>query len=227
LADRTPISLVIDTDYECSRPRAVTSVINRYYDPTTDEFLLIDPEVAQTDQPYEFTNDDPLNTEDPLGLQGSAGIAAETKYREQVAAKCDGHPDANGCRGLDIGKDLLKAAIITTAIVGGAACVVATAGICGAAAFTVGGIELSGGAIAVGVTTGAAEGAADYALDSGKHSVSGYFTNAAEGAGIDALFVGAPEEAVFGGLGNGAHAAELTWSRALIYLPEYLRSAIR
>jgi hypothetical protein len=46
LADRTPISLVIDTDYECSRPRAVTSVINRYYDPTTDEFLSIDPDVA-------------------------------------------------------------------------------------------------------------------------------------------------------------------------------------
>jgi RHS repeat-associated protein len=68
LADRTPISLVIDTDYECSRPRAVTSVINRYYDPTTDQFLSIDPVVAQTDQPYVFTNDDPLNAEDPLGL---------------------------------------------------------------------------------------------------------------------------------------------------------------
>ena len=68
MADRTPISLVIDTDYECSRPRAVTSVINRYYDPTTDEFLSIDPDVADTDQPYVFTNDDPLNAEDPLGL---------------------------------------------------------------------------------------------------------------------------------------------------------------
>ena len=68
MADRTPISLVIDTDYECSRPRAVTSVINRYYDPTTDQFLSIDPVVAQTDQPYVFTNDDPLNAEDPLGL---------------------------------------------------------------------------------------------------------------------------------------------------------------
>ena len=46
----------------------MTSVINRYYDPTTDEFLSIDPDVAQTDQPYVFTNDDPLNAEDPLGL---------------------------------------------------------------------------------------------------------------------------------------------------------------
>jgi RHS repeat-associated protein len=43
-------------------------LINRYYDPTTDEFLSIDPNVATTDQPYVFTNDDPLNAEDPLGL---------------------------------------------------------------------------------------------------------------------------------------------------------------
>jgi hypothetical protein len=41
---------------------------NRYYDPTTDEFLSIDPDVAATDQPYVFTNDNPLNAEDPLGL---------------------------------------------------------------------------------------------------------------------------------------------------------------
>jgi hypothetical protein len=45
----------------------VTSAINRYYDPTTDEFLSIDPDVTTTDQPYVFTNDDPLNAEDPLG----------------------------------------------------------------------------------------------------------------------------------------------------------------
>lgn len=43
-------------------------LINRYYDPSTDQFLSIDPDVATTDQPYVFTNDDPLNAEDPLGL---------------------------------------------------------------------------------------------------------------------------------------------------------------
>ncbi len=42
--------------------------VNRYYDPTTDEFLSIDPDVATTDQPYVFANDDTLNAEDPLGL---------------------------------------------------------------------------------------------------------------------------------------------------------------
>jgi hypothetical protein len=45
----------------------VTSAINRYYDPTTDEFLSVDPEVSTTSQPYVYTNDDPLNATDSLG----------------------------------------------------------------------------------------------------------------------------------------------------------------
>ena len=49
--------------------RAITSVVNRYYDPTTDQFLSIDPDVETTNQPYVFTNDNPLNAEDPLGLE--------------------------------------------------------------------------------------------------------------------------------------------------------------
>jgi RHS repeat-associated protein len=42
-------------------------LIDRYYDPSTDQFLSIDPDVAQTDQPYIYTGDDPLNSCDPLG----------------------------------------------------------------------------------------------------------------------------------------------------------------
>ena len=43
-------------------------LINRYYDPSTNQFLTIDPDVASTGQPFVFTNDDPLNATDPLGL---------------------------------------------------------------------------------------------------------------------------------------------------------------
>jgi hypothetical protein len=43
-------------------------MINRYYDPATDQFLSVDPAVATTNQPYVFTNDDPLNAEDSNGL---------------------------------------------------------------------------------------------------------------------------------------------------------------
>lgn len=35
---------------------------------STDQFISIDPAVAQTNQPYVFVNDNPLNAEDPLGL---------------------------------------------------------------------------------------------------------------------------------------------------------------
>ncbi|MGA2037590.1 MAG: IPT/TIG domain-containing protein, partial [Acidimicrobiales bacterium] len=43
-------------------------LINRYYDPTTGQFLSVDPLVAQTGQPYEYVNGDPINEADPLGL---------------------------------------------------------------------------------------------------------------------------------------------------------------
>jgi RHS repeat-associated protein len=64
------ISLVNSYDYEVIATSRVNSVVNRYYDPATDQFLSIDPDVATTDQPYVFTNDNPLNSEDPLGLAG-------------------------------------------------------------------------------------------------------------------------------------------------------------
>jgi hypothetical protein len=43
--------------------------INRYYDPTTESFISVDPDFQMTDQAYVFTNDDPLNETDPLGLK--------------------------------------------------------------------------------------------------------------------------------------------------------------
>lgn len=48
-------------------PTGLIYLVNRYYDPATDQFLSVDPDVAATGQPYVFTNDDPLNDEDPLG----------------------------------------------------------------------------------------------------------------------------------------------------------------
>ena len=60
-------------------------MINRYYDPTTDEFLSIDPQVAITKEPYVFTNDDPLNAEDPLGLSGPAWWRAVVDFPQDIA----------------------------------------------------------------------------------------------------------------------------------------------
>ena len=44
--------------------------MNRYYDPAWMQFLSVDPDVAQTGEPYAFVGDDPLNLIDPLGLHG-------------------------------------------------------------------------------------------------------------------------------------------------------------
>jgi hypothetical protein len=59
--------------------------VDRYYDPVTGQFLTVDPDVAESGQPYAFTGDDPLNATDPLGSivnQGPgepmAGVSAKS-----------------------------------------------------------------------------------------------------------------------------------------------------
>lgn len=42
----------------------------RWYDPSTGQFLSVDPLVAQTQQPYQYGGDDPINETDPTGLCG-------------------------------------------------------------------------------------------------------------------------------------------------------------
>ena len=49
-------------------PTGLIYLINRYYDPSTGQFLSVDPLVGITDQPYQYVGGDPLNFIDPLGL---------------------------------------------------------------------------------------------------------------------------------------------------------------
>ena len=48
-----------------------SSTVHRYYDPTTGQFLSVDPLVETTGQAYSYVGDDPVNTSDPLGLSGN------------------------------------------------------------------------------------------------------------------------------------------------------------
>jgi hypothetical protein len=54
-------------------------VVGRYYDPQTGQFLSVDPDLQQTQEPYEYTSDDPVNANDPAGqsvnLPGTAAWA--------------------------------------------------------------------------------------------------------------------------------------------------------
>jgi uncharacterized protein RhaS with RHS repeats len=42
--------------------------VARYYDPSTGQFLSIDPDVAQTLSPFNYAGDNPVNEIDPMGL---------------------------------------------------------------------------------------------------------------------------------------------------------------
>jgi hypothetical protein len=73
-------------------------VVNRYYDPSTAEFLSIDPKVAETGQPYSFTADDPLNASDPLGLMvdGQYMVAGNSARSNKLAGDRDFNDLVNG-----------------------------------------------------------------------------------------------------------------------------------
>ena len=56
-----------------SSPSSPCSLVGRYYDPATGQFLSVDPMVAETGQAYAYTGDDPVNAVDPLGLVPDCG----------------------------------------------------------------------------------------------------------------------------------------------------------
>ena len=53
------------------RNRLNRYLVNRYYDPTTAQFLAVDPLVGLTGQAFSYANNDPVNYSDPNGLSGN------------------------------------------------------------------------------------------------------------------------------------------------------------
>lgn len=49
-------------------PDGLVYLINRYYDPATGQFTSADPDVAETQQPYQYADSDPADGSDPTGL---------------------------------------------------------------------------------------------------------------------------------------------------------------
>ena len=71
-------------------PSGLLYLINRYYDPSTDQFLSVDPEVAETKEPYAYTGDDPLNALTPwaswLPLQATTNTTGNRKPTDNSAS---------------------------------------------------------------------------------------------------------------------------------------------
>jgi RHS repeat-associated protein len=59
-------------------------LLARYYDPSSGQFLSVDPMVDTTGQPYAFVNDNPLNSTDPLGLLGAGYPRTDWKQELKV-----------------------------------------------------------------------------------------------------------------------------------------------
>jgi RHS repeat-associated protein len=51
-----------------ARKNARGVCVARWYDPGTGQFMSVDPELAETDQPYAYAGDDPVNEADLSGL---------------------------------------------------------------------------------------------------------------------------------------------------------------
>jgi RHS repeat-associated protein len=61
-------------------PTGLIYLINRYYSPAAGQFISVDPDIAQTSQPYAYTDGNPVSNTDPLGLCGKYYCAWE-EYR--------------------------------------------------------------------------------------------------------------------------------------------------
>ena len=61
-------------------PSGLIYLIHRYYDPSTGQFVNVDPLVEETGQAYAYTRDDPVNGVDPDGdgAHGPSGTASES-----------------------------------------------------------------------------------------------------------------------------------------------------
>jgi hypothetical protein len=115
--------------------------VGRYYDPTTGQFLTVDPMVEETGQPYAYTGDDPVNETDPLGLWGWNPISDVTQAAHDVGHYVNTHKAA-----------IAEVAAGVTIVVVVVAATVATGGIADFAFAAIGTAAEEGG------TVGALEG---------------------------------------------------------------------
>ena len=145
-------------------PTGLVYLVERYYDPTTGQFLTVDPAVSLTQAPYSYANDDPVNESDPLGLWGWNPISDVTQAAGDV-----GHFVVTHKKDIEIGAGV---ALGVAAAATGVGAIVEGA--------TLTGVLLGAGSVAAGVGASA--------LDYGA-CVNGHETAACVGLGLGATGV--------------------------------------
>ena len=186
-------------------------LIHRYYDPSTGQFLNVDPLVNQTQQPYQYAGDDPVNNSDPSGLCTSlfnivcvgGGWVGKT-----ISFRFDPGAAANATVNIGRGASFGLSDKIANWISPGASCTVAGNGIdeaIGAAATTV---VLGGTPAAEEEGGAAADDAADVTFGHGaRHLV---------GTGLDQGDVESAIESQVSGSVTGADSTGSFWGRVAV-----------
>ncbi|MGO9911561.1 MAG: RHS repeat-associated core domain-containing protein [Acidimicrobiales bacterium] len=75
-------------------PTGLIYLVNRYYDPTTGQFMSVDPDLQTTLQPYEYAADNPPTSGDPVGLSAVAYTACSSAMCGDMASDRATTPDS-------------------------------------------------------------------------------------------------------------------------------------
>ena len=130
-----------------SDPTGLLYLINRYYDPSTGQFASVDLMVNQTNQPYLYAGDDPVNGVDPMGLCSMYGstiypgpCATTATQALQDEAFIQAQANFNSGQGFSVSKglDAVGRGVVAVAhnpgttleVLAAGVCVAASAGIC-------------------------------------------------------------------------------------------------
>jgi RHS repeat-associated protein len=79
VVDSSLTGIVYDAQY-ASTDTGLIYLRGRVYDPTTGQFLSVDPLDAITQAPYNYANDDPVNESDPTGLGNWLGLGIPSPW---------------------------------------------------------------------------------------------------------------------------------------------------
>jgi hypothetical protein len=93
--------------------------INRYYDSATAQFVSVDPMVNETNQPYAYAGDDPVNGVDPMGLDYTEDLPAQGWGFVDAAIANPGYFDYGSFA--DFAELIHSAAKVVTAVAGACA----------------------------------------------------------------------------------------------------------
>jgi len=78
----------------------------RWYDPTTGQFLSVDPKIESTWQPYAYANDNPISNTDPSGMDNTHTTVQQDLQMARANQRCEQHPNDSGCRTGALGRAL-------------------------------------------------------------------------------------------------------------------------